>query len=64
MQNNKLIEFLTYKLNPARYNYAIGEQEMLSIIKTVNQYFKNSSKDTNIKIFKDRKHLLYSKHIR
>jgi RNase H-like domain found in reverse transcriptase len=38
MQNNRPIAFYSCKLNPAQCKYMTGEQELLSIVKTVKQY--------------------------
>jgi hypothetical protein len=57
MQNNKPIAFYTRKLSPAQCKYTTGEQEMLSVVKTVKQY-QNVLLGYDIKIFIDHKNTL------
>jgi hypothetical protein len=57
MQNNKPIAFYSRKLNPAQCKYTTGEQELLSIVKTVKQY-QNILLGYDIKVFTDHKNTL------
>jgi RNase H-like domain found in reverse transcriptase len=57
MQNNSPIAFYSRKLNPAQCKYTTGEQELLSIVKTVKQY-QNILLGYDIKVFTDHKNTL------
>jgi RNase H-like domain found in reverse transcriptase len=57
MQNSKPIAFYSCKLSPAQCKYTTGEQELLSIVKTVKQY-QNILLGYDIKVFIDHKNTL------
>jgi RNase H-like domain found in reverse transcriptase len=57
MQINRPIAFYSCKLNPAQCKYTTGEQELLSIVKTVKQY-QNILLVYDIKVFTDHKNTL------
>jgi RNase H-like domain found in reverse transcriptase len=58
MQNNRPIPFYSRKLNPTQCNYTTGEQELLSIVKTVKQY-QNIVLGYDIKVLTDHKTALF-----
>ena len=51
-QRGKLVAFYCRNLNPARVNYTTTEQELLSIVQTLNE-FRNMLLGQQIKVYSD-----------
>ena len=60
VQDGKLLEFYTRKLNAAQSNYTVGEKELLGIVKDTNG-FEGMMRGYDITIHTDHLNLLYKK---